>query len=163
MVSIRLGAPEDFEFFYQLKCEPSNIFWTGFDTPPERTSFQKWYERIIQNQGEKTNRKIYIIMDDNTPVGHIYIEPSGSDVFDIPMAISEKYWGHGYGKAAARLALEEARSLGFHHFVGKIREDNIASLRAYASLGVSFPGDYEMCYIPKLDKEVKMLHLYMEL
>jgi len=102
-------------------------------------------------------------MDDNTPVGHIYIEPSGSDVFDIPMAISEKYWGHGYGKAAARLALEEARSLGFHHYVGKIREDNIASLRAYASLGVSFPGDYEMCYIPKLDKEVKMLHLYMEL
>ena len=73
MVSIRLAAPEDFEFFYQLKCEPSNIFWTGFDTPPERTSFQKWYERIIQNQGEKTNRKIYIIMDDNTPVGHIYI------------------------------------------------------------------------------------------
>ena len=116
MVSIRLAAPEDFEFFYQLKCEPSNIFWTGFDTPPERTSFQKWYERIIQNQGEKTNRKIYIIMDDNTPVGHIYIEPSGSDVFDIPMAISEKYWGHGYGKAAARLALEEARSLGFHHY-----------------------------------------------
>ena len=163
MVSIRLAAPEDFEFFYQLKCEPSNIFWTGFDTPPERTSFQKWYERIIQNQGEKTNRKIYIIMDDNPPVGHIYIEPSGSDVFDIPMAISEKYWGHGYGKAAARLALEEARSLGFHHYVGKIREDNIASLRAYASLGVSFPGDYEMCYIPKLDKEVKMLHLYMEL
>ena len=49
MVSIRLAAPEDFEFFYQLKCEPSNIFWTGFDTPPERTSFQKWYERIIQN------------------------------------------------------------------------------------------------------------------
>ena len=47
MVSIRLAAPEDFEFFYQLKCEPSNIFWTGFDTPPERTSFQKWYERII--------------------------------------------------------------------------------------------------------------------
>ena len=70
---------------------------------------------------------------------------------------------HGYGKAAARLALEEARSLGFHHYVGKIREDNIASLRAYASLGVSFPGDYEMCYIPKLDKEVKMLHLYLEL
>lgn len=113
MVSIRLAAPKDFEFFYQLKCEPSNIFWTGFDTPPERTSFQKWYERIIQNQGEKTNRKIYIIMDNDTPVGHIYIEPSGSDVFDIPMAISEKYWGHGYGKAAARLALEEAALLVF--------------------------------------------------
>lgn len=53
MVSIRLAAPEDFEFFYQLKCEPSNIFWTGFDTPPERTSFQKWYERI----NSKSRRK----------------------------------------------------------------------------------------------------------
>lgn len=57
MVSIRLAAPEDFEFFYQLKCEPSNIFWTGFDTPPERTSFQKWYERIIQNKAKKPIEK----------------------------------------------------------------------------------------------------------
>ncbi len=102
-------------------------------------------------------------MDNDTPVGHIYIEPSGSDVFDIPMAISEKYWGHGYGKAAARLALEEARSLGFRRFVGKIREDNTASLHAYASLGITFSGDYEMHYIPKLNKEVKMLHLYKDL
>ena len=79
------------------------------------------------------------------------------------MAISERYWGHGYGKAAARLALEEARSLGFHRFVGKIREDNIASFRAYESLGITFSGEYEMHYIPKLNRDVKMFYLYKDL
>lgn len=68
MVSIRLAAPEDFEFFYQIKCEPSNIFWTGFDKPPEKEHLRAWFADMISRQADRSSRKIYMILDhDNVP------------------------------------------------------------------------------------------------
>ena len=36
LVSIRNASMDDFEFFYKLKCEDTNIFWTGHDKKPDR-------------------------------------------------------------------------------------------------------------------------------
>lgn len=40
--------------------------------------------------------------------------------------------------------------------VGSIREDNVASMKAYTACGVKLTQNYKMVYIPKLNKEVKM-------
>lgn len=44
-----------------------------------------------------------------------------------------------------------------------IREDNIASMKAYKACGVTVTDEYRMVYIPKLDKEIRMYYIEKEL
>ena len=46
--------------------------------------------------------------------------------------------------------------IGFKRMVSSIREDNIASMKAYTACGVRVTDEYKNVYIPKLGKEVKM-------
>ena len=67
MVSIRLAEMQDFEAFYQIKCEPSNIFWAGFNAPPMKERLLEWFKDKISRQANHLSRKIYMISDNNTP------------------------------------------------------------------------------------------------
>lgn len=67
MINIRLAELQDFEAFYQIKCEPSNIFWTGFDKPPEKEHLREWFADKISHQADRLSRKIYTIVDNNAP------------------------------------------------------------------------------------------------
>ena len=35
-ISIRKAAEQDFDFFYSMKCDGDNIYWTGYSSPPSR-------------------------------------------------------------------------------------------------------------------------------
>lgn len=156
MLTIRLATKEDFDFFYSLKSEDFNIFWTGGDSKPDKNRLRTFFYTAIEKAGEKNTRKIYIIEnDDNKKVGHLYIIPNGDD-FDLPCAITSDYAGRGYAKQAIKLGLEEGKRLGFKRMIGSIREDNIASMKAYTSCGVKILDEYKEVYIPKLEKRVKM-------
>lgn len=41
--------------------------------------------------------------------------------------------------------------------ISSIREDNIASMKVYTACGVKIMEQYKMVFIPRLDKEVRML------
>lgn len=161
MVSLQLAKMEDFDFFYQIKCENSNIFWTGHDKRPDYEELKHFFEKCIRHQAEADARKIYIILHGSVPVGHLYLIPNNfSDeknrMFDLAPAILEKYWRHGYAKEAIRLGLEKGKSLGFTEMRTSIREDNGASLQAFQSCGVQITDEFKMVYIPMLGREVKM-------
>ena len=38
---------DHFESFYVLKCERTNIEWTGFSQAPSKDHFYKWY-RVLK-------------------------------------------------------------------------------------------------------------------
>lgn len=156
MLTIRLAEKSDFDFFYNLKSEDFNIFWTGGEKKPNRNNLKEFFYKAIDEADNKETRKIYIVEnEDNEKVGHLYILPDG-DEYDLPCAISSDYAGRGYAKQAIRLGLEEGKRLGFKRMVGSIREDNIASMKAYTACGVKVLGDYKEVFIPKLEKTVKM-------
>ena len=155
MVSIRLATIDDFEFFYDMKCEETNIFWTGHDSKPERENLSSFFKKAIEDFTKQDARKIYIIEDDGVKIGHLYLIPDG-ECFELASAISQKYQGKGYGKKAISLGLDEGKRIGYKKMVSSIREDNIASMKAYSACGVKITEDYRLVYIPKLEKEVKM-------
>lgn len=161
MVSIRVATLEDFDFFYDMKCEDTNIFWTGHDEKPEKKNLMSFFKKAIENT-EKGGRLIYIIEDEGMKVGHLYIIPVG-DYFELASAISQKYQRKGYGKKAIQLGLMEGKRIGYKKMVTSIREDNIASMKAYISCGVTVTNDYKMVFIPQLGKEVKMYIVEKEL
>lgn len=168
MVSIRLAAPEDFEFFYQLKCEPSNIFWTGFDKPPEKEHLRAWFADMISRQADRSSRKIYMILDhDSVPhpqmVGYVYLDPVAADSCETSIAVSEQFWGRHYAQTAWSLVEKGAKQMGFRQIIAFIREDNIASIKMHTACGAVMTNDFEMAYIPQLQKEVKMVKFVKEI
>lgn len=167
MVSIRLAASEDFEFFYQLKCEPSNIFWTGFDKPPEKEHLRKWFTDMISRQADKLSRKIYMILDDDTispqTVGYMYLDPVTADICETSIAVSEQFWGRHYAQIAWSLVEKDAKQMGFRQIVAFIREDNAASIKMHTACGAVMTDGFEMAYIPQLQKEVKMVKFVKEI
>lgn len=165
MIGIRLAELKDFDFFYDLKCEDSNVFWTGHGEKPKRENLLSFFIKAIENADRSDARKIYIVEDDGMRVGHLYITPenSGGGYFELATAISERYWGRGYARKAIALGLEKGKKLGFHKMRDCIREDNIASMKAYKACGVTVMDEYRMVYIPKLGKKVRMYYIEKDL
>lgn len=165
MIGIRLAELRDFDFFYDLKCEDSNIFWTGHSEKPERDNLLSFFVKAVEDADRPGTRKIYIVEEDGMKVGHLYITPEncGGGYFELATAISEKYWGAGYARKAIALGLEEGKKLGFHKMRDSIREDNIASMKAYQACGVTVTDEYRMVYIPRLGKEIRMYYIEKDL
>ena len=164
MISLRLATLDDFEFFYNLKCEPSNVYWTGHGEKPNRESLYTFFSKAVENAQKKDTRKIFIVENENDKVGHLYIIPANDgNSFELAPAISEKYCGRGYARQVIEQGLELGRRYGYKRLFTSIREDNIASIKAFASCGVKILTDYRMIYIPQLQKEVRMYFVEKEL
>ncbi len=160
MITLRLAELSDFEFFFALKSEPSNIFWTGHSSPPDRTGLKSFFDEAVNKQTKPGFRRIYIILRNGTPVGTLYLIPfTGLEKFELAPAISEKYWGQGIAKEALSLGIEEGKKLNFKKLSTTIREDNTASLHAFHACGVEPTGEFKMVYIPGLSREVKMFRV----
>lgn len=160
MVTIRLAENKDFDFFFELKSEEFNVFWTGGEDKPQKEKLKLFFDSVVKNASDVASRKIYIIEnEEGDRVGHLYIIPNGEE-YDLATAICSKHGGHGYAKQAIKLGLEQGKKLGFKRMVGSIREDNIASMKAYTSCGVVVTDKYKEVYIPKLGKNVKMYIVY---
>lgn len=156
MVSIRPATKEDFDFFFELKSEESNVFWTGGADKPKEENLRRFFYDAVDHAAEPQARKIYIIEnEEGEKVGHLYIIPNGEE-HDLPCAILSRYRGKGYAKQAINLGHYEGKRLGFKRSKGSIREDNLASMKAYADTGVKVTDEYKEVYIPKLGRTVKM-------
>lgn len=164
---LKKAQMEDFDFFYSIKCDSNNMYWTGSKEIPPRERLLIFFEKCMKNKEELGGGKlIYVVVDDeNNKVGYIYIDPDLENKYicDIPIGIDSEYAGRGYGKQAILLALEKAKKLGYKRMVGHIREDNIASLKLYEKCGVTISDEYIIKYLESTQSEVKMWTVYIDL
>lgn len=156
MLSIRLAKKDDFDFFYKLKSEDFNVFWTGGESKPDMENLKEFFFDAVDKAHHSGTRKIYMIENElHEKIGHLYIIPSGEN-FELACAVLHEFGGRGYAKKAIKLGLEEGERLGFKRMVSSIREDNIASMKAYTACGIKVLEDYKEKFIPGLGKKVKM-------
>ena len=55
MITFRTAKNEDFDFYYNIKCEESQIYWGGFDKAPDREHFLNHYNDIIAGKKMDAN------------------------------------------------------------------------------------------------------------
>ena len=155
---------EEFEEYYAIKCEEFNLYWTAGnykEVPKDR--LWRFYKGCIENQNGVVRKEIYFIKDiEYRVVGYLYLDIQG-DTIDIPIAVKKKYTGKGYGKAAVLLGLDMAKSMGFKKTIGKIREDNIASMKLYTGCGYTVMDEFVEIYSEILHKNIKMYTVYKDL
>ncbi len=162
MIELKPAQMENFDFYYNLKCDDFNKYWSGFPDNPEREKLFEFFENTIINANDKQARKLFIIFDDDIPIGELSIKPNGEE-FDMPFSLDEGRRGNGNGYHAFNMGLEKAKELGLKRLVGKVREDNIASRFNLKKCGATVSKDYETIYEPTLGKEIKMYNVYKDL
>ena len=100
---LRKAEKSDFDFFYKIKSEETNIFWTGWDKKPEYVSLLNWYNKVIDESILPDKKKIFIAEKSHggyTPIGYLYIIPLDDKLleYEEAVAVSEHFSGQGYGK-----------------------------------------------------------------
>lgn len=128
-IGIRKATRSDFDFFYKIKSEYSNIFWTGHKKPPSYEKLKEWYTRTLLHNDKKV---IYIASNLGQDIGYLYIDIIEKDLIEIAIAISEKYQGKELGSHV----LGKFLKIILHDYnkpeiVAWIFESNIASKRIF--------------------------------
>ena len=151
-VSLREATMQDFQFYFELKCGASDIYWQGFTSKPEREVLERCFNsRIGRLENAQVGSKlIYIISEQqeqqSISVGYIQFTLE-ENAIEIGISVNEKMQGQGIGKAAARCALELALFWNKNVYV-RVRDDNIASWTCFMHAGFVRSEEYELVEYP---------------
>lgn len=159
---LKLVTKDDYDNFYKLKSDESNIFWTGWNDKPDYDNLKEFFNKTIDNLKDLKDRRIYLAFDNELVIGYIYIDYVDDNTFHLSPAIYSDYQGKGYGKELIRLGIKEGLKLGYKNMEAYIREDNIASQKCFEYNGAIKTDKYELKFIPNLNKEIKMVRYLLE-
>ena len=155
---LRSPCENDFDFYYNLKCEPSSVYWSGFEKEPDRENLKAHFHKLIT--GGFPERTLYILEDEKMPVGYIQLTRNNPSEIEIGYGVSERFRGNGYG---VQLLLEAkkivAGATGDIRLIGYVRDDNYASKRCFEKAGFLSRDAYVERYFAK-DQSEKKMYLY---
>ena len=161
-MKLELAKLEEFDDFFSLKSDKSNVTWTGWSKEPNYDNLKDFYTKVVNNNKTLTDRKIYLAHEGNNLIGYVYIDYVDDSTFHLSPAIYSDYQGKGYGKKIIELGINEGLKLGFKNMEAYIREDNIASQKCFEANGAIKTDIYRMQFIENLNKELKMIKYYYE-
>ena len=167
---IRKAVREDFDFFFSIKSEEDNLYWCGYRDKPRRENLQAFWDRYIPNDREHktypegTVREIYIIQEEDHPIGYLYLDYISDKEAELSIGISHAESGNGYGTKAVKEAvalLNEAKLSA----IAYIREDNDKSKRLFSKAGLHQTNEYKEMMLPRgeCDTTIKLYQWKAEL
>lgn len=152
---LREPCAEDFEFYYELKCEPSSVYWSGFEKAPDKENLNRHFQRLINK--EFANRDFYMLEDKGRLVGYIQLTHNTDTEVEIGYGVSEKYRGHGYGYFLLAQAKElVCRMDECVNLIGYVRDDNHSSKKCFEKNGFERKPEYVERYFALESKNMKM-------
>ena len=139
-------AEEDFEDYYAVRCGESDIFWMGYEGPPDREAMRSVFmDRLGNNRLERPgDKRIHMIRTDGRNVGFIQFSLSAEGL-EFGYSVLDGERGKGYGSAGMRIAAVLARQYCDHCFA-HIRDDNFASRKAMTRAGLKATDDHVTKY-----------------
>lgn len=132
------AVPDDYEDFFAIRCGESDVFWNGYEGPPEKNMMRDIFmarlgDHALEQNGDK---RIYMIKADGRNVGYIGMTYSDEGI-EFGYSVLDPERGKGYGSEGMKQAVKLAKQYSDHCFA-HIRDDNIASQKAMAKAGL-FP------------------------
>jgi RimJ/RimL family protein N-acetyltransferase len=61
---------ENYDDYYKIRSEKHNLYWTGYENPPEYDTFFNWYEGRLDD----INRDIYLMYIEGECAGSLHID-----------------------------------------------------------------------------------------
>jgi len=144
VTNLRIAAAGDFDGFYRLRCQASNIAWTGHTSEPEYGSLSHWYEKQLRS----VTRTIYVLTERFRVVGYLYADVHSSEEVEIGYGIDEELSGCGLGTKMIGLYTQIAASQGFRHVFALVAEINLASQKCLLRNGFTLRGFGDIRQLP---------------
>ncbi len=130
-ISLRETTSDDFEDYYKIRCSPSDVYWNGYTSIPEKNSFRSLFNSRLSSAPFRSpeDRRLYLIcIDDNDSsrsVGFIQLIRRETAV-EIGYSVMDEYQGLGIATKALKMAIQIAKAHNLDIIV-RIRDDNTAS------------------------------------
>ena len=98
MVSIEDAKRTDFDDYYKIRCGKSDIYWMGYEAPPQYESLKKvFHSRIVESSFSNIgDKRIYMIKYTKRKMIVGFIQLSLTlDGVEIGYSVMEQYQGKG--------------------------------------------------------------------
>ncbi len=148
-----------FEYYYELKCDEENIYWTGHKYKPDKVKLKEWFKKQLKRK----DRILFLVKSNEVPdeaVGYLYLDIVGekNNIVEIGHAVNSKFKGQGNGTKIIRFASDYSRNeLPFIDRVdGWIVHNNIGSIKTFLKNGYSETHYTKNFFFESLNKEVTM-------
>ncbi|KOS66677.1 hypothetical protein AEA09_18255 [Lysinibacillus contaminans] len=130
---LRKAIDADYDFFFYIKSEPENMYWTGHEKEPNYEQLKVWFFKQL----ESNVREILILEVDNNAVGYAYVDfIDAYQSIETAVAVSNKFSGLGYGSQIVSRTVHYCQE----NYLAKpiqawILDDNLASIKIHEKAG----------------------------
>ena len=126
----------------------SDIMGGGVGEEAARAKSERDFPRLLPAGLATEGQWLYVVEDDGAPVGVLWVaereDDFGRNLFIYDVQIDEAHRGRGLGKAAMRLAEDEARRRGIATVTLNVFGGNDVARSLYRSLGYDETAIYMM-------------------
>ena len=157
-VFLRGTTLEDFEDYYKIRCSPSDVYWNGYSSIPEKESFRTIFMSRLSTASfqEPEDRRLYLIcIDDESSedaVGFVQLIFRQNAV-ELGYSVMDGYQGKGIATKALSLAVKIAETHN-ERIIVRIRDDNFASQKVALRNGFIPTDSVRIKYYPGHGEEI---------
>lgn len=134
----KIATLADFEKYYLLRQDETNIYWTGYQALPSREKLFDWYKINI----EKPSRHFFVFFEDSNEkdiIGYLYIDKITENLEEVSVSygVYSKMAGIGYATEINHFAMDfvKERLMEIKLMSAWIAEDNIGSIKCLEKNG----------------------------
>ena len=136
-MQLRKAIFDDWKILLDWRNDPitrENSFETG---EVSEQTHKIWFDKSLSN----SNREIYILEDNSTPLGSIRSDMVNTDKYILSWNIDPNQRGKGYGTKILEIYLQDKTG----KFIAKIKPENISSIKMVQKNG--FEKEDEIKYV----------------
>ena len=106
----KLAEEQDFDFYYKLKCDKENVYWSGHSNIPDKEKLREWYLTNIK----RNDRFFFIFFNGEIAedvIGYLYLDlvKGKSDLIDNGYGVYSAHTGKGYGTKILKYGIDYAK------------------------------------------------------
>lgn len=143
-MELRKAKFSDFESFYSLRSEDTNIRWAGHREAPVKENLEKWFTKALENP----KRDIYLYWDGNECLGYLYVDVVDDKEREIAYGVSQYHQGKGYASSMIMDCIQILRKEGVRAVRAAISESNVASEHVAIKNGLEKTDEFYYSNLP---------------
>jgi RimJ/RimL family protein N-acetyltransferase len=156
----KLAAETDFDFYYKLKCDDANIYWSGHSSKPDIEKLRNWFLVNIN----RLDRIFFLFFDNEKKddvIGYLYLDLVDVTMIDNGYGVYSTYAGKGFGTKILKYGIDYAKThfTDVEYFQSWILSDNIGSIKMVQKLGYQKTEETKMQQMG--DGEEKVMEKYL--